>query len=48
MVVGYHISEDCAASIFYISQPYKTAGKFMVLYLLIFKSFERRWEDKIS
>jgi hypothetical protein len=26
--------------------PYKTTGKIMVLYTLIFRSLERRWEDE--
>jgi hypothetical protein len=29
-----------------ISHPDKTTGKIIVLYVLIFKCLERRWEDK--
>jgi len=29
-----------------VSYPHKTTGKVMVLYILIFKFLEGRWEDK--
>jgi hypothetical protein len=31
---------------YHVSHPYKTTGKIMVLYILIFKFIERRQEDK--
>jgi hypothetical protein len=28
----------------YVSHPYRTTGKIMVLYILIFTFFDKRWE----
>jgi hypothetical protein len=30
-----------------VSNPYKTAGKILVLYILIFTIFKRKLDDKI-